>query len=176
MSAYACSDGSRPLATSVARNALMNGSGTLRALRASESGACCHCATSERMTRDASCCEASHRLNASSSCAASSSSVASLNGMSTLTGAEKPRKSERTGAEGIASKVKVWEASVSSSTRSESRHLPCSSSSLILTGMWNGSFVGWPGVAGVDWERVREYDFFGASYTPSALTVGVPAC
>ena len=42
--------------------------------------------------------------------------------------------------------------------------------------MWKGSFVGCPGVAGVDCESVSVYDFFALSYAPLALTVGVPAC
>ena len=47
---------------------------------------------------------------------------------------------------------------------------------LILTGMWSGSLVGCLGVGGVDCESVSEYERFAASYAPTALTVGVPAC
>eukprot|EP00967_Tisochrysis_lutea_P069559 scaffold91472_cov31-Tisochrysis_lutea.AAC.7 len=71
------------------------------------------------------------------------------------TGAEKPRSNEGTGSEGTLSKTKLCSSSRSCSTRVSPSGVPSLSSRPVATGMTKGSFVGWPGVAGVDCERVR---------------------
>ncbi len=80
--------------------------------------------------------------------------------MVSLTGAEKPRRSEGIGAEGISRKVKACSRPLTSSRPSgtgvpsssvKGRSSPFLPSSPTFSGISIGSFLVWPGVAGSTW-------------------------
>mmetsp|Transcript_7183 Transcript_7183/g.25650 ORF Transcript_7183/g.25650 Transcript_7183/m.25650 type:complete len:364 (-) Transcript_7183:1494-2585(-) len=150
-------------------------------------------ASSSFTTAMPSFCDASQRLTASESCAIirmRSSRVSCA--CTTLTGAEKSRKSEATGRAATPVNTNVCSASVSDSTRVVSpapaasaaspsrrsgRSAPDSGSMRPRrTGMWNGSLVGCPGVGGHDWRIVSEKVPAAASCADVTSTSGVPAC
>ena len=136
----------------------------------------CSVAAAARRTRDASVCDASHRLNSSRSLAARKASSASDRSSASFTGAEKPRRSDGVGGASMPSKWKDCSASRSSRTFVGAASEPSAARRPTATGMWNGSLFGCPGVASVDCESVNVYRLAAASYAPWHLSVGVPAC
>ena len=94
-----------------------------------------------------------------------------------MTGAEKPRSSEATGAASSASKVQDCCAESSTSTRSEpATGVPSACSRPIATGITKGHLSVWPGVAGVCCDSVSVQLRVSASKRPAAFRRGVPAC
>lgn len=133
----------------------------------------------------ASSCPASQRLKASESLAISQARSDWARGASTTTGAENPRSSDGSAGSATSSKTKLCSAKVRLSTRVVPRAVfspssrrgksPALPTSPTATGMWKGSFSGWPGVGLVACVSVRVRRRAAASWLQRAVTLGVPA-
>mmetsp|Transcript_58256 Transcript_58256/g.137109 ORF Transcript_58256/g.137109 Transcript_58256/m.137109 type:complete len:218 (-) Transcript_58256:1219-1872(-) len=133
-------------------------------------------ATLARMARVKSVWPASQRLKLSSSCPIRNASSSSLRSNSSFTGALYPRSTDSTGSSAISANSNVFLSSLSSSSDSAQRGLPdLAESTPRRTGMWNGSFLSWPGVPLQLCSRVILRVFEPASYSFFTFNLGVPA-